>query len=104
MLRNIVGLIFASILVILGVKYFSILIDWYVVIYHMGMNLLKPIFSAGTIGVVISKVICIVTIPTLLGIVPSALYGLINHKPMPYRYMVIWILWTVLVSVVVYQH
>jgi hypothetical protein len=97
MLRHNLIYLVLSFLVVLFAAYANLIIVYLDVLYTYANIQLTPIFSSGSIGVLIRKVLVLVFIPIIAVGIPALMYRLIKGKHMPYFIQTTWLVWLVLV-------
>lgn len=103
MTRQITYFIIASIIVIIGARYFGILIDWVVSAHQYVLHALGAIFAGGTIGTLLRKLLALLLIPPIILALPAGGYWAVNRKKMPYTTEALWGVWLVTVTVILMQ-
>lgn len=97
MLKQGLGYLIISIIVVLCAKYAHLLIV-YIDLFYIYLNVtLAPIFSSSELGILIRKIITLVFLPVAIVSIPALIYYAIKRKRMPYFIPITWILWLVIV-------
>lgn len=97
MLKQAIGYLIISILVVICAKYAHLLIV-YVDLFYIYINVtLAPIFSNTDLGILIRKIITLVLLPVFIVGIPALIYYGFKKERMPYFIQITWILWLVIV-------
>ena len=97
MLRQSIGYLLLSIIIVLFEKYAHLLIVYIDMVYTYINVALAPIFSNGDLGILIRKIITLVALPALIVAIPAFIYLAVKGKRMPYFIQITWIIWLVIV-------
>lgn len=86
-----------SILLILFTRYVHLLIV-YIDLFFVYINLqLAPFFNTTFWGVMLRKIVILVSLPLILAGIPALIYRAIKGRTMPYLIPTVWVIWTVIV-------
>lgn len=72
--------------------------------HHIVATKLASIFSHGSIGTLIRRIISLIVLPVALAGFPALGYWLIKRQPMPYFIHTVWISWIVLMTTALLQN
>lgn len=101
MLKKLILLIACSLLIVLfmsyaqtGIHYLLIARDW----ISQGLN---DVFAGGHTGKVARDLIALISIPFLIGFIPTMLYWAIRRNWSPYFMDIVWIVWLIQAGAIV---
>jgi len=97
MLRQSIGYLILSIIVVLFAKYAHLLIVYIDMFYTYVNVTLAPVFNNSDLGILIRKILTLVLLPVVIVAIPALIYFAIKGKRMPYFIEITWILWLVIV-------
>jgi hypothetical protein len=95
MLKHIILLLGLSLAVVLGMPYAERLVQGLLLIHATVADLLTEVFSGGYIGSVVRNLIALMSVPLLIGLVPTLLYWLARKQWFAYFMEVVWIVWLI---------
>lgn len=98
MLKQIIILLIASLIFILGFSYFHQAITWLVSAHNWLSQHLNEIFSGGEAGRIVKNLITLLAIPFFVALIPTAIYALVTRKWFPYFMEIVWVTWFVLAT------
>lgn len=97
MLRQSIGYLILSIIVVLFAKYAHLLIVYIDMFYTYVNVTLAPVFNNSDLGILIRKILTLVLLPVVIVGIPALIYLALKGKRMPYFIEITWILWLVIV-------
>lgn len=97
MLRQSIGYLILSIIVVLFAKYAHLLIVYIDMFYTYVNVTLAPVFNSSDLGILIRKILTLVLLPVVIVGIPALIYLAIKGKRMPYFIEITWVLWLVIV-------
>ncbi len=97
MLRQSIGYLLLSIIVVLFAKYAHLLIVYIDMFYTYVNVTLAPVFNNSDLGILIRKILTLVLLPAAIVGIPALIYLAIKGKRMPYFIEITWIVWLVIV-------
>ncbi len=98
MLKQIIVFILLCLIAIFIMTHIKTGLHALVAAYNWVDHTLAALFSGGTIGHVIRKLIALAGIPILVGLIPAFIYWLIKRSGFPYFMEVVWVTWLLLVA------
>lgn len=101
MLKQIVAIILFSLIVILTMSYLNPVLNLLISVHDWISEVLTQVFSGGKPGEISRKLIALLTLPFLVGLVPSLIYWGIRRSAFPYFMQLVWATWVVLVVALV---
>src|SRR5579862_5243293 len=93
MLKQIIALIVFSILIMLSLSYAQHAVQLLINAHDWISQLLTDVFSGGQAGNLARGLIALLSIPVLLGLIPTLLYWIIRRHWFPYFMQVVWVVW-----------
>jgi len=104
MLKQLLYIIIISLLTVLFVKEIHFVLAHLGSLHHYLAKQLAHVFSGGSIGLMIRKVLVLTIIPLALGFIPGLIYWIIKRAQMPYLFHVIWVIWIILATSIMLHH
>ncbi len=95
MLKHLVALIGLSIAIVFCMSYASLGVHWLLAAHEWISQLLTDVFSGGQTGNTLRSLIALLSIPVIIGLVPTVLYWMIRRHWFPYFMEIVWIIWLV---------
>jgi hypothetical protein len=93
MFKHIIALIALSIAVILSMSYAQLGLQWLIDAHDWVSGVLTDVFTGGQAGNIARSLIALLSIPVLLGLVPTLIYWAIRRSWFPYFMQIVWIVW-----------
>lgn len=93
--KNILALVILSLVIIFSDDLVRSLLHEIIHLHNFFDNLVGQVFSGGTVGNALRKLISIFIFPILITGIPAGIYYGIKKRPMPYMLITFWAAWTV---------
>lgn len=103
MLKQVIYLIIASIIVILAMTYLKPVLTYVLQGYDWSVHELKQVFSNGLIGKTLTKGLPLMAIPVVLAGLVSAIYWMFKKSQFAHFDAVLWAIWIVLSTLIIYR-
>lgn len=100
MLKHILLLIVLSIVVIIGLHQLAIFLHWIGYGHAWLAGKFNLLFSGISFGFLISRVLALIIIPLIVSLIPAFIYWLIKRSEMPHLFLVVWIIWIMLITII----
>lgn len=103
MLKQVIGIIGISILVILTIPHMQKGLVWIVGAHDWISQLLTEVFSVGTTGSLLRNLLALLAIPVLIGLIPVIVYWLARRSFFPYFMQCVWVIWLLQTAALIIQ-
>lgn len=100
MLKHILLLIVLSIIVIIGLHQLALFLHWIGYGHAWLAGKFNLLFSGISFGFLISRVLALIIIPLIVALIPAFIYWLIKRSEMPHLFLVVWIIWIMLITII----
>jgi hypothetical protein len=105
MIKQVIGLVVLSIVIILGLPYIHQGLELILAAHNwIAQLLLKNVFAGSEIGNVIGQLIALLTIPFAVALVPALIFWLLKRMWFPYFMEMVWIIWLIQTAAIVILH
>ena len=95
MLKQLIVLVAGSIAIILSMSYAQDTIQLLVSAHDWVSQILTQVFSGGQAGNLARGLIALLSMPILIGAIPTLLYWVLKRHWFPYFMEVVWIVWLI---------
>ncbi|RDI41325.1 hypothetical protein [Aquicella lusitana] len=95
MIKQIIALIGLSILVVLSMSYAQQGMEALVSAHEWISQILTEVFSGGQAGNLARGLIALLSIPILVGLIPTVIYWIVKRSWFPYFMEIVWIVWLI---------
>jgi hypothetical protein len=95
MLKQLIALIVFSVAIIFSTAYVQQGVHWLIDAHEWVSVLLTHIFSTDDAGTLARGLIALLSIPLLVGLLPTTIYWIIRKTRFPYFMQIVWIVWLV---------
>lgn len=95
MLKQLVALVAGSIVIVLSMSYAQDAIQLLVSAHNWIAQLLTDVFSVGQAGNLARGLIALLSMPVLLGAIPTLAYWIIKRSWFPYFMEIVWVVWLI---------
>lgn len=95
MLKQIIALIAFSVAIVLSMSYVQHGVQWLISAHDWVTQLLSDVFSGGQAGSLLKGLIALLSIPVIVGLVPTAVYWLVRRNWFPYFMEIVWVVWLI---------
>jgi hypothetical protein len=95
MLKQVIALIGLSIAIVLSMSYAALGIHWLLLAHDWISQLLTDVFSGGQAGNIMRGLIALLSIPIIIGLIPTVIYWVLRRHWFPYFMEIVWIIWLV---------
>ncbi|EKD70147.1 MAG: hypothetical protein ACD_46C00619G0002 [uncultured bacterium] len=95
MLKQTIALIALSIAVILSMSYAQQAVQFLLTAHDWISEILLDVFSIGQAGNLARNLIALLSIPVLVGLIPTLLYWMIRRSWFPYFMEIVWVVWLI---------
>lgn len=95
MIKQIIALIAGSVAIILSMSYAKEALHLLVLAHDWVSQLLTEVFSGGQAGNLARGLIALLTMPVIVGLVPTAIYWVVRRHWFPYFMEIVWVVWLV---------
>jgi len=95
MLKQIIVLVTLSVAIVLSMSYAQHGVQWLIGAHDWVSKLLTDVFSGGQAGNLARGLIALLSIPFLVGLVPTTAYWVIRRHWFPYFMEIVWVVWLI---------
>lgn len=95
MFKQAIALIAGSVFIVLSMSYAQQGIEFLVQAHDWISQLLTDVFSEGQAGNLARGLIALLSIPVLIGLLPTAVYWVLKRQWFPYFMEIVWVVWLV---------
>ncbi|HEX4044416.1 MAG TPA: hypothetical protein VHZ76_01955 [Gammaproteobacteria bacterium] len=95
MIKQVILLLVISIGIVLGMEYAQPVVQLLVDAHEWVSNVLTEVFSGGQAGNIARGLIALLSIPLLLGLIPTLIYWMVKRHWFPYFMEIVWVVWLV---------
>ncbi len=95
MIKQVITLIALSIVIVLSMSYAQQGIQWLLTAHDWISQLLTEVFSGGHAGNLARGLIALLSIPVIIGLIPTLIYWFIRRNWFPYFMEIVWIVWLI---------
>jgi hypothetical protein len=95
MLKQIIALIALSVAIVFSMSYAQQGIQWLVDAHGWISQILTHVFSAGQAGNLARGLIALLTLPVLIGFIPTFIFWLVRRHWFPYFMEIVWVVWLI---------
>jgi hypothetical protein len=95
MIKNLIGIILLSLLVVVGKPYLQIAVNYLLAAEDWVGEALKIVFSGGEAGNVTRELIAILLIPFLIGLIPAIIFWFAKKRWIPCFMHIVWVIWLI---------
>lgn len=99
---SILILIILSLLAVFLIPEIRIILHWIIDAHHFLLAKLAIIITGDHIGKILRTTLALVLVPFILALVPAFIYWLFKRRTMPNYMAVVWVVWSVLVTILAY--
>ena len=92
MIKQIIAIILFSALITIGMPYAQQGLQYLIFAHDWLSNVLTHVFSGGQAGNIIRAIIALLTIPILVGLVPTLIYWIAKRSWFPYFINIVWVI------------
>ena len=103
MIKHGIFLIILSVLAVLFKTELGQALQWTLSFYNQVSSALSVVFSGDKLGLLVQKTLSLILIPLILSLALSLVFWVFKRKAMPGLAYVVWIVWTVLLTLLVMQ-
>ena len=100
MLKHILLLIVLSIIVIIGIHQLAIFLHWIGYGHAWLVGKFNLLFSTVSFGYLIGNVLTLIFIPLIFALIPAFIYWIFKRSEMPHLFLVVWIIWIMLITII----
>lgn len=95
MIKQVIALIALSVGVVLSMSYAQQGVEWLVTAHQWVSQLLTEVFSGGQAGNIARGLIALLSIPVIIGLVPTVVYWVVRRHWFPYFMEIVWVVWLI---------
>lgn len=95
MLKQFIFLIALSVAIIFAMAYAQVGVQWLLAAHDWISQTLTNVFSGGQAGNTTRGIIALLSIPLLVGLVPTMIYWMLRRHWFPYFMHIVWVVWLV---------
>jgi hypothetical protein len=95
MLKQLIALITGSIIIILSMSYAQQALQLLVHAHDWISQILTEVFSGGQAGNLARGLIALLSIPILVGAIPTLIYWMFKRHWFPYFMEIVWVVWLI---------
>jgi hypothetical protein len=92
-LKHIIALLAFSIAVVFFISYAQYGIQWIIDGHDWIDKMLGDVFSGGQAGNLLRGLIALLSIPLIVGLIPSIIYWMVRRSWLPYFMEIVWVVW-----------
>lgn len=100
MLKTFLGLIVASVLVLLFKSQLTSLLHMVSSMHHLASDKFAALFSGSSVGVLVAHLLSLILIPIVIALIPAFIYWLIYRTEMPNWLVIVWVVWVMLATII----
>lgn len=93
MIKQVLAIIALSVAIILSMSYAQQALQYLVDAHDWISQLLTEVFSGGQAGNIARGLIALLSVPVLVGLIPTVLYWTIKRNWFPYFMEIVWVVW-----------
>lgn len=93
MIKQMIALVVASILIIVGMTYSQQVMQYIINAHDWIAQILTEVFSGGQAGNLARGLIALLAIPVVVGLIPALVYWAIKRNWFPYFMQLVWVTW-----------
>lgn len=93
MLKQVIAIILLSIGIIISMSYAQHFLDLLIKAHDFISHALTEVFSGGQAGNLARGLIALLSVPVLVGLVPTMIYWTIKRSWFPYFMEIVWVIW-----------
>lgn len=95
MIKHVIAIVLLSIAVVLTMSYAQQGVQYLIEAHEWVSNVLTDVFSGGQTGNLLRGLIALLTLPVVVGLVPTLIYWATRRQWFPYFMQTVWVVWLI---------